>query len=308
MAPTDSLLMVFPYRTNGHGLRVVDVSGVVDPNGSGQMEFVADIPIPGSEPMYLQFQDFYAFSGSHKVDMRTLQSVLQLDLNGAAAGLGNGLGVGEIDTSQFALPVGNLLVCGGSGPNQGLSIWAHAADPDTTPPSVGYHVPQAGRTNYPLWAPVSILIHETLESWTIVNEDTFVVMPLDGPNAGVPVAGEIQWTFNDMLQFFPDQPWEANRSYEVHIRNSLAGNPDLVGITDAAGNVMDPYSFTFSTGPVAGGNQAPQVDLFTVSDYPAAPAQVLTFDASGKRPRHGRHSRISFRFRGWHAPYCLGPR
>lgn len=278
------LFMVFPYRTNGNGIRVVDITGVVDPDGSGQMEFVADIPLPGAAAMYLQFQDHFAFTGSQKIDMRTLESVLQFDINGAAAGFGDGLGDSVIDTSQFALPIGNLLVCGGSGPNQGMSIWAHAAEADTAPPTVGYHVPQAGRTNYPLRAPVSILIHETLESWSIVNGDTFEVVALEGPNAGLTVPGEIQWTFNDMLQFTPDQPWEPDTTYEVRIQNSASGDPIRPGIMDAAGNVMEPYSFTFSTGLAVGGNLSPVVDSFTVSDYPAAPGQLLTFDVVGSDP------------------------
>ncbi|MFT5467068.1 MAG: DNA-binding beta-propeller fold protein YncE [Verrucomicrobiales bacterium] len=278
------LFMVFPYRTNGNGIRVVDVTGVIDPDGSGQMEFVADIPLGGAAAMYVQFQDHYAFTGSHKIDMRTLKSDRQFDLNGAAPGFGDGIGDSLIDTSQFALPIGNLLVTGGSGPNQGMSIWAHAADPDTAPPTVGYHVPQAGRTNYPLRGPVSILIHETLESWSIVHGDTFDVVALDGPNAGLTVPGEIQWTFNDMLQFTPDQPWESDRSYEVRIQNSASGDPIRPGILDAAGNVMEPYSFTFSTGPAVGGNQAPAVDSFTVSDYPAPSSQLITFDVVGSDP------------------------
>lgn len=288
------LLMVFPYRTNGNGIRVLDVTGVVEPNGSGQIEFVADIPLDGAACMYVQFQDYYAFVGSHKVDMRTLESVLQLDLNQGAPGFGDGIGDSVIDTSQFLLPIGNLLVCGGSGVNQGLSLWAHAAEADTTAPTVGYHVPQAGRTNYPLRAPVSILIHETLDSWTIVNGDTFEITPMDGPNAGQTVAGEIVWTFNDMLQFTPDDAWEANRTYEVRIQDSTAGDPDLPGIMDAAGNVMEPYSFTFSTGGVVSGNQAPSVDSFTVSSYPAAPAQNLTFDVTASDPDAG--DTLEYRF------------
>ena len=101
-------------------------------------------PLPGAASMYIQFQDEFAFMGGHKVDMRTFESVLHLD--GENVARPNQPGVVGIDTSQFLLPLGNLLVTGGIGENEGMAIWAHQAAPDTRGPSVGYHIPQAGRT------------------------------------------------------------------------------------------------------------------------------------------------------------------
>src|SRR5690606_39808303 len=115
------------------------------------LRLVADVPLPGAEAMYAQFQDEFAFIGDHKVDLRSFQSVLFLD--GANATRPNDGGIG-VDTSQFALPLGNLLVTGGVGPNQGMAVWAHQAEPDTRGPSVGFHVPRAGQTNYPPGAPI----------------------------------------------------------------------------------------------------------------------------------------------------------
>jgi hypothetical protein len=68
------LYVVFPYNTGGNGFRVVDVTDPTD------LRFVTDRPLPGASSMYIQFQDEFAFMGSHKVDMRTLQSVLDLDV------------------------------------------------------------------------------------------------------------------------------------------------------------------------------------------------------------------------------------
>ena len=82
--------------------------------------------------MYAQFQDEYAFIGSHKVDMRTFQSVLQLDNE---LDWSNSYGSGDaISTSQFALPLGNLghWRCGA---RPGMAIWAHQAEPDTRGPT-----------------------------------------------------------------------------------------------------------------------------------------------------------------------------
>ena len=94
------LYVVFPYRTGGNGIRVVDATDPTD------LQFVADQPLGGDAAMYIQFQDEYAFTGSHKVDMRTFQSVLDLDGANTVRPSDGGTG---IDTSQFALPLGNLL-------------------------------------------------------------------------------------------------------------------------------------------------------------------------------------------------------
>jgi len=39
-------------------------------------------------------------------------------------------------------------------------VWVHQQAPDTNAPRVSYHIPQAGRTNYPRHAPLSFLVHE----------------------------------------------------------------------------------------------------------------------------------------------------
>ena len=257
------LYVVFPYRTNGNGFRVVDVTDPTD------LQFVTDRPLPGDAAMYVQFQDEYAFLGGHKVDMRTFESVLFLD--GANTVRTSDGGVG-IDTSQFLLPLGNLLITGGIGDHQGMAIWAHQAAPDTRGPSVGFHIPQAGRTNYPLEAPISLLIHETLETKTLINGVTFIVRPLGGSS----IAGQLTFSFDDVLTFTPSAPLAANTTYEVVLP---AG-----GIKDAAGNGMVGYAFTFSTGASVGGNGAPNVTSFTASAYPAAPGQNLGFTATASDP------------------------
>ncbi|MEM7353592.1 MAG: Ig-like domain-containing protein, partial [Acidobacteriota bacterium] len=257
------LYAVFPYRTGGNGFRVADLTDPTD------LRFVADRPLPGDEAMYIQFQDEFAFIGDHKIDLRTFESVLFLD--GANTTRPSDGGVG-ISTSQFALPLGNLLVTGGVGPDQGMAIWAHQAEPDTRGPSVGYHVPRPGRANYPVGAPISLLIHETLETTTLVNGVTFIVRPLGGD----PIDGRLIFAFDDILTFTPDQPLAADTTYEVVLP---AG-----GITDAVGNGMEAYSFTFSTGGSVGGNAPPTVDSFTASTYPVPPGQSFTLQAAATDP------------------------
>lgn len=257
------LYIVFPYQTEGNGFRVVDAT---DPSN---LQFVTDRPLPGVESMYIQFQDEFAFMGSHKVDMRTFESVVYFDPNVERP---NQPGVFGVNTSQFLLPLGNLVVTGGIGPNEGMAIWAHQAAPDTRGPSVGYHRPQAGRTNYPTGLPITLLIHETLESPTIVNGVTFIVRPLGGNF----IPGRLTLAFDDVLTFTPDAPLLPNTTYEVVIP---AG-----GIKDAAGNGIVGYSFTFSTGPALGGNGPPVVTGLVASAYPAAPGASVTLSATATDP------------------------
>jgi cytochrome c peroxidase len=259
-----ALYVVFPYQTEGNGFRVVDVTDPTD------LRFVTDRPLPGDESMYIQFQDEFAFMGSHKVDMRTFESVLFLD--GANTARPNQPGTVGINTSQHLLPLGNLLVTGGIGPNEGMAIWAHQSAPDTRGPSVGYHIPQAGRTNYPLGAPITLLIHETLETPTIINGQTFIVRPI----GGAAIAGRLTFAFDDVLTFVPDQPLSPNRTYEV----VLPGG----GIKDAAGNGIAGYSFTFSTGSSLAGNAPPVVTSFAASAHPVAPGQSVSLTATATDP------------------------
>lgn len=257
------LYVVFPYRSNGNGMRVVDAT---DPS---DLQFLADTSLPGDESMYIQFQDEFAFMGSHKVDMRTFQSVLDLDGQNTVRPNDGGTG---INTSQFLLPLGNLLVTGGIGSNEGMAIWAHQAAPDTRGPSVGFHIPQAGRTNYPLDAPISVLIHETLETFTIVNGVSFIVRPV----GGAPISGDLIYAFNDILTFTPDAPLAADTTYEVVFPED--------GIKDAVGNGMVGYAYTFSTGGAVNGNRPPQVNSFGASSYPVAPGANVTLTASAMDP------------------------
>lgn len=258
------LYIVFPYNDGGgNGMRVVDAT---DP---AALRFVADVPLArpngSSGAMYAQFQDEYAFIGEHKIDMRTRASVRQFTT------ISNG-----IDMSQFALPLGNLVVTGGVGdPGQGWAIFAHQAAPDTRPPSVAFHIPRTGQSNYPTGAPISLLIHETLDTLSIVNGQSFMVRAITGPGSfGAPLAGRWTYSFDDVFTFQPNAPLAANQSFEVR----------LDGIRDAAGNAMPPYAFTFSTGLSVGGNRPPVVDAFNATPYPAAPGATVDFAAQASDP------------------------
>ncbi|MDW8479649.1 MAG: PKD domain-containing protein [Xanthomonadales bacterium] len=262
------LYLVFPYNDNGNGFRVVDAT---DPSA---LRFAADVPLfrppDSSGAMYAKFQDEYGFIGDHKVDMRTRQSVLRFTTTDASLPAAQ-----RVDISQFALPLGNLIVTGGQGIYQGMAIFAHQAAPDTRPPSVAFHIPRAGQTHYPRRAPISVIIHETLDVLSIANGSSLMLRQVLGPGSyGPPLAGKWVLSFDDILTFTPDAELAANATYEFR----------LSGIRDAAGNAMPTYAFSFSTGGAGGGNRPPVVGSFSASPYPAAPGAAVSFGATASDP------------------------
>jgi len=266
------LYVVWPYRTFGRGMRVADIT---DPS---DIRWVVDLPLPGDEPMYAQFQDEYAFIANHKIDMRTLTEVVTFDSANAVHTVPgnpyNPSGVG-INTSEHALPLGNLLVTGGNGRDQGMAIWVHDTQPDTRGPEVGYHIPRAGQTNYPLNLPISLLIHETLDARSLVNGETFIVRAV----GGLPLAGHLILAFDDTLTFTPFEPLLPETTYEVLL---TAG-----GLRDAAGNATTGYTFSFSTGSSVGGNSPPQINSFIASTVLSAPGGEIVFTANAIDPDSG---------------------
>ncbi len=251
--------LVFARRGENPGIQVVDFS---DPsNLKLQCDFfVKDpkhaangTPMPQhSDPMYVNFQDKFVFAGMHKVNIETCEQDIFLDEFGQ-----NSDGSQHyVDTSQYARPIGNLVVTGGAnakwwwptGKNgAGMGIWIHDSQRDTNPPYVSYHIPKPNQTNYPVMAPLSFTIPETLRSKTIVAGQTIRLMKIN--NGGGEVAIDYVLSHTGMLTVNPLQDLEANTTYEMQF---------LSGIKDAANNTMQPYSFRFSTGAtVAGGNNPP---------------------------------------------------
>jgi hypothetical protein len=284
--------VVWPRRDEPKGFVVVDYS---DPRDL-RLVTVRDLG-EGINPMYIQFQDEFAFLERFKVDMRTFETVLTLDEEAA-----------DLDTSQFTLPIGNLLISGGLGSRQGMGIWAHQAEPDRRSPTVGYHIPRAGQTGYPLRLPITLLIHETLETPTIVNGQTFIVRPV----GGAPLTGTLFFSYNDILTFSPAADLLPNTTYEVVIP---AG-----GIKDAAGNGIEPYSFRFATGSTVDGggtpsppppppppaNLPPEIAAVAASPYPVAPGRTVTVSVTADDPE-GAELAYSFDWGDGSPPSAFAP-
>lgn len=236
--------MVFARRLDNPGVQIVDFS---DPTN---LRLHCDVlfrdpkhgldPNEGTnDPMYLNFQDEYVFAEKLKINIETCEVEEFFDeLEGG------------IETNQYQRPIGNLLLTGG-GHNYalesrglqpgGLGIWAHQAAPDTRPPYVAYHIPKANQTNYPVGAPISLMIPETLHSTTIIPGDTLKVTKIGGGE----VAVDYVLSHAGLLTVDPLQDLDPNSTYEVR----------LAGIEDAVHNKMQAYSFRFSTGNnVSGGS------------------------------------------------------
>lgn len=273
-------------------LMAADISQAANPSGSGAVTLAASLTVPlFTNASYPVYQDNFGFIHNRKVDMTRFiagdANPIVLTLNevnpprppGAPA-LPPGALVG-VNTSQMSLPLGNLWLTGGypiPNFNQGLGVWVHQQAPDTTPPRVSFHIPQAGRTNYPRSAPLSFLVHEHPRNGGPRNGVDFTVRPVGANDTlGTAVAGMLLHDFSGCMTFTPDTPLAADTTYQVDFHS----NPALeIGFRDAAGNYIEPYSFRFSTGGGVNAVAPPVISAFTATGYQPAPGQQITLNAA----------------------------
>jgi DNA-binding beta-propeller fold protein YncE len=218
---------------------------------------------PTAHARYIGFQDQYGFIAQfdnvYKVDLVNHQVVQTFD------------GFGAPDF--MPTPLGHILVVPGDGDTQ---LWSLGAL-DTTPPTVGYHVPTDGAVNQPKSTVVGLVINETLDD-TTVNSQNIVVRPSSG-GAGVPT--DIMRTSYGVINVVPRSPLAANTTYVVEL---VAG-----GIRDVAGNGIAATQFTFSTGAgITPVNLPPQITSVTSNPVsPATAATSVTFTATATDPENG---------------------
>ena len=241
------------------GFMIVDFSDPTD------LRVVANRNLEGSN-QYVTFQDEFAFMNHYKIDLRTFEPVLTLATNDTT-----------LDASQFALPVGNLVVTGGYGSlGPGLAIWAHQAAPDTRGPFVAWHLPRPDQTGYSTRCPITLSIPETLRTETIVDGTTLILRPLTGTGAGIAVPTWHAFGQNKLLTVTPREDLRPDTTYEVVLTS---------GIQDAVGNGMESYAFRFSTGGTLGaGNRPPAVAGLTAAPVPAAVGATIALTASASDP------------------------
>ena len=269
-----------------------DITQAAHPSGTGNIQTVASLTVPGfTNASYPVYQDNFGFIHNRKFDMTRFLAgdanpiVLTLnELNpprpANAPALPEGA-IAAVNTSQMSLPLGNLWLTGGypiPGTNQGLGVWVHQQAPDTNAPRVSYHIPQAGRTNYPRHAPLSFLVHEHPRSGGPRNGIDFTVRAVGaGETLGAFVPGFLLHDFSGNMTFTPDAPLAADTTYQV----DFLSNPALeIGFRDAAGNYIEPYNFRFSTGGGLNASTPPVFTSLTASSYQPAPNQQITVTAA----------------------------
>ena len=251
----------FPRRHGEGGVGSRAGYMVVDFEDPTDLKIVANRNLSGSN-QYVTFQDEFAFMNKYKIDMRTFDVVLEL---GTTPGL--------IDASQFAMPLGNLLVTGGYGTDgPGLAVWAQQAAADTRGPYVAYHVPRPDQIDFPTECPITLSIPETLKAETIVDGVSLILQPVGGS----PIDTWHAFSQGKLLTVTPQQPLLLNTTYELILTSA---------IQDAAGNGLEPFSFRFSTGSThSGENQTPTISTFTATPMVPEPNTVATLAWPGSDP------------------------
>lgn len=273
-------------------LIAADITSATMPGTDVDLQTVASLTVPGfTNASYPVYQDAFGFIHNRKIDMTRFlagdANPIVLTLNetnpprpAGAPALPQGALVG-VDTSQMSLPLGNLWLTGGypiPGTNQGLGVWVHQQAADTNAPRVSYHIPQAGRTNYPRHAPLSFLVHEHPRSGGPRNGIDFTVRAVGANDTlGAFVPGFLIHDFSGNMTFTPDAPLAADTTFQV----DFLSNPTLqIGFRDAAGNYIEPYSFRFSTGGGLNASAPPVFTSFTASSYQSAPNQNISVNAA----------------------------
>ena len=286
-------LYVIGSETNN--LMAADLSRAADPAGDGSISLVANLTVPGfTNASYPVYQDRFGFIHNRKVDMTLFlagdPSPIVLTLNEGAPNYA--------DTGQMSLPLGNLWITGGYPHGygtaeylaQGMSVWVHQQEHDSTPPRVSFHIPQANRTSYPRFAPLSFLLHEHPRNGGPRNGIDFTVRPvLPDDSLGTAVDGFLIHDFAGTLTFTPDGGLAADTTYQVDF---LSDPGSQVGFRDAAGNYIEPYSFRFSTGSVIEAESLPSITAVTADVYQPAPGQNVTVSvaATGTAPLQYRYN------------------
>jgi YVTN family beta-propeller protein len=292
-------------------LTSADITNAADPATSSENPVATgpSLTIPNfTNASYPVYQDRFAFIHNRKIDMTQFL---------AGQGLGSiALTLDEvtngIDTSQISLPLGNLWVTGGypsGGVNaanpwgvrsQGMAVWVQQQAPDETAPAVSYHIPQNGRVNYPRFAPLSFLLHEHPRHGGLRNGIDFAVRPVgpDGETLGAAVDGYLIHDFSGVVTFTPQAGLAADTTYQVDFFSDDSNPANPIGFFDAAGNVIEPYSFRFSTGGGVDAAPLPSFTSLVADDYQPEPGQNITITATAEPGTPGGSIQYRFNFDG----------
>ncbi|MFT5082503.1 MAG: hypothetical protein ACI9Y1_000528 [Lentisphaeria bacterium] len=240
---------LIPARLNP-AMYVVDFVDPTNPRLTCELYFNQDKDDPSdgdesSNPMYVNFQDNYAYVDHFKVDIDACELAYEdgdispvefHDIVYTFQDIDNGC-----EASQYFRPLGQVGIFGGYDwfrtdvNEQGMCFFVTSDEPDTNPPYVSGHRPLAGQINYPVDGFIHIHIPETLRTETVTDAITVI------DDEGDAVDFRLQLSHTGTLSLWPTQDLKLDMGYTV----------SLTGIEDYMGNVMDDYAFGFSTGDQA---------------------------------------------------------
>ncbi|MEM7673715.1 MAG: Ig-like domain-containing protein, partial [Verrucomicrobiota bacterium] len=235
-----------------------DHAAFIDFSDPTDLKLTANITgINGNQPRYIQFKDEYMFVGHDQYDLTDVSNPVRVQRYRFA-------------DDEYHIVLGNILITFGDVGD--ATVHSIDANPDTTGPTVAYHLPQNGETGLSPKSRIGVVIHEYLD-YTTVNDSTYFVR---NANTGNLVPGYIVSSDKDVLTFTPDQELAVGSTYEVTL---------TTGIKDVAGNPMTAdYSFTFTVGAPPPDNAAPEITDLSISAYPATAGIPLTLSATAFDP------------------------
>lgn len=248
--------MVYAARARGGvlperhypAMYVVDFTDPIAPRVSCELYFDQDKTDPSdgdssSDPMYVNFQDNFAFVDHFKVDIDACEAAYGDEEITVAEfqqivykfdDVAN-----QCDSSQYFRPLGQVGIFGGydwwvtSDVNeQGMCFFVTDDEPDTTAPYIAGHAPKANQTDYPVDGYIHIHVPETLRAETVQHAIT-----LTNVTSGEVETYKLQLSHTGIISVWPDEYLDPDSEYRV----------DVAGIQDYMGNTMTPYSFTFFT-------------------------------------------------------------
>lgn len=271
-------------KRNFPAMFIVDFTDPTDPQMTCELYFNQDRNDPSdgdssSDPMYVNFQDNFAFVDHFKVDIAACEAayadgqISPAEFNQIVYRFDDI--ANNCEGSQYFRPLGQVGVFGGydfwetQSNEQGMCFMVTSNTPDTKPPYVSGHRPLAGQNNYPVDGFIHLHIPETLRTETVVNAVT--VRNVSNNQA---ISFRHQLSHTGTLSIWPDQDFALNTTYQV----------DVTGIKDFMGNTMNPYSFRFTTGnqvlgtpvpdPVVDTGNPPPPPIVEATYYPNQSSQL----------------------------------
>ncbi len=215
----------YSTHVNGNRLYTDGVDGAVhiyDISDPTRFKTVGQINLAGNGE-YLMTQDNFLHVGREsfycKIDLATNKIIGQTSIAGQEG---------------FATPLGNMVLIGDDH-GEGSALVAHQMDPDTKGPKVTMINPPSGAIRQALTSRIGITMSDMIQTRSI-DITSFIVRPLGGQ----PLPGKYGNAIG-IVNFFPDEPLEANTTYEVVITQG--------GIRDFSGNpTEEEFTSRFSTG------------------------------------------------------------